>query len=254
MNELLSAAIPTSVAYLSAQTYCIQNKIPFFTGGTKDIKHKILINLRNLTIGILTSNLIINKTNPFVLSMNPLEETISMIGYSLLVELYFYWLHRTLHENKWLYKHVHKEHHLETVPSPIDAYILTVSESVMIVTALTFPLIFGYDITKRGAVIVQTLHLIAGILLHGAIPETDHHMIHHSDFNTNYAGSYPLWDNIFGTRIYESRQSKTIKISTIDTKPKARLQIKTKRKSLRKKSPVKSIWNLKGKILSAKTF
>lgn len=262
MNELLSAVIPTSVAYVTAQMYCNMKDIPFFMGGTKSIKHKIAINVRNLTVGMLTSNFILSYSNPFTLSMPIIEEIPRMIGYSLLVELYFYWIHRTLHENTWLYQNIHKEHHLETVPSPIDAYILTLSESVMIVSALMFPLIIGYDITKRGAVIVQTLHLIVGILLHGALPEVNHHMIHHSDFNTNYGGSYPLWDNVFGTRIHTSKKE-SLKIAK--KKPKSAetisftkiytLQPRTMVGNLvRQKRTMKPIWNLKGKLLTMKAF
>ena len=257
MNELLSAAIPTSVAYVTAQMYCNIKDIPFFTGGTKPIKYKIAINIRNLTIGILASNFIISHTNPFILNMPIIEEIQRMIGYSLLVELYFYWIHRILHENTLLYRNVHKEHHLETVPSPIDAYILTVSESIMIVSALMCPLIFGYNITKRGAVIVQTLHLIFGILLHGALPEVKHHMIHHSDFNTNYGGTYPLWDNVFGTRIHASKKE-SLKFST-KKKPMAaisftRMKPKNSNNSVRQKRTVKPIWNLKGKLFAMKAF
>jgi Delta7-sterol 5-desaturase len=42
--------------------------------------------------------------------------------YLALVEVGIYWMHRTLHENKWLYKHVHALHHKYNKPSTLSPW------------------------------------------------------------------------------------------------------------------------------------
>lgn len=192
--------IPTVVAYVFSQACCTIQNIPFFAGGTKTIPQKILINCTSLCIGLFMIQFTVGRVS-FLNNISLIEEAFRMGVYSLLVELWFYWTHRALHENAWLYKHVHKEHHLEITPSPIDTYILTPSETVLVTTSFIFPLVSGVQMTLRGLTTVYTTHLIASILIHGGAPRMDHHMIHHSHFNGNYSGTYPMWDNVFGTRI-----------------------------------------------------
>ena len=249
----MESLIPTLFAFVSTQMYCIKENIPFFTNGTKDVSHKVLINLRNSSLGILLHHTLTTNFVSYADSMNPIEELSRMTIYSMMIEFSLYWIHRYMHENKWLYKHVHKEHHLETVPSPSDAYILTLTESTFLLMTYMLPLILGFNITKRGTIVVQTSHLIMSILVHGGLPNINHHMIHHSHFNTNYSGIYPLWDNVFGTRIHDKKTNNV----KVNTKPKAKIQNYVKKinnVSLRKKCPMKPIRNLKGKLLSTKAF
>lgn len=190
----------TIAAYVFSHAYCMLQKIPFFVGGTKTIPHKILINCTSLCIGMFMIQFTVSRV-PFLQHISFFEEVLRMGVYSTLVELWFYWTHRILHENAWLYKHVHKEHHLEITPAPIDTYILTPSETALVTTSFIFPLVCGFQMTLRGMESVYTSHLIMSILIHGGAPQMDHHMIHHARFNGNYSGTYPLWDNVFGTRI-----------------------------------------------------
>lgn len=254
----MESFIPTTIAYVTSQMYCYYKKIPFFVDGTKSIPKKLAINGRNLLVGMFTTNTIIACVHGFshVPPMSLLEEGVRMGIYSLMVEFWFYWSHRLMHENQWMYKHVHKEHHLETTPSPIDAYILTISESISVTISFISPILCGFMITQRGAIFVQTIHLIYGILVHGGLPGITHHMEHHKYFNGNYCGIYPLWDNVFGTRIPEImtiRQEKEKKVSSVKvhtTKSRNVPISKPKSQLKRYKSTMKPIRHIEGKLLS----
>lgn len=253
----MESFIPTTIAYVTSQAYCYYKKIPFFVDGTKSIQKKMAINGRNLLIGIFTTNTIISYVHGFsyIPPMSLFEEGVRMGIYSLMVEFWFYWSHRLMHENQWIYKHVHKEHHLETTPSPIDAYILTISESISVTISFISPIICGFMITQRGAIFVQTMHLIYGILVHGGLPGITHHMEHHKYFNGNYCGIYPLWDNVFGTRIppkYDFTDSKkSIKVRTENISKSRHVPISKPKNQLKGyKSTMKPIRHIKGKLLS----
>jgi len=158
---------------------------------------KIYMNLRNGVLGILIANLFVSTT--FLTDISMKEELVRIVIYSVLIEFAFYSTHRMMHWNKLLFKYIHKEHHLEMEPSPIDAYILTPAESASVVFSFTFPNFIRFLITKRGMILVQTIHLIFGILVHGALKSVRHHMLHHKYLKGNYSGIYPFWDMVFGT-------------------------------------------------------
>lgn len=200
--------LSTIVSYVSTQMLCIYQKIPFFTGGTKTIPQKISANLVSFIIGLSMIELSIHR-GVFLNHISLLEDGVRMGIYSLLVELWFYWSHRLFHENQWLYKNVHKEHHLEIVPSPIDSYILTPMETINVTMSFVIPLLCGFGITYRGLLIVYTYHFVMSLLVHGGLPHIDHHMVHHAQYNGNYSATYPLLDIVFGTQI----EKRTVKVN-----------------------------------------
>ena len=187
---------------------CMYQKIPFFTPGTKTIPQKILANLTSFIIGLMMIQLSVGRA-VFLNDISLIEEGARMGIYSLMVELWFYWSHRLLHENQWLYQNVHKEHHLEIVPSPIDSYILTPGETILVTMSFIFPLLCGFGITYRGLFTVYTYHLVMSLLVHGGLPQIDHHMVHHAQYNGNYSATYPLLDTVFGTQI----EKRTVKVN-----------------------------------------
>ena len=210
--------IPTIVSYVSTQIMCIYQKIPFFTDGTKTIPQKILTNVTSFIIGLSMIQLSVRHV-VFLNGISLMEEAVRMGIYSLLVELWFYWSHRLLHENQWLYKNVHKEHHLEIVPSPIDSYILTPMETINVTMSFIIPLLCGFGITYKGLLTVYTYHLMMSLLVHGGIPQIDHHMVHHAKYNGNYSASYPLLDTIFGTQIEKRKKSISVSNNRNKNKP-----------------------------------
>lgn len=119
-----------------------------------------------------------------------------MFLHSLSIEFAFYWSHRLLDSNHYVYMSIHRQHHLERDPYPIDSYIVSPLESCIITTSFAFPNIIGIQLTQRGMIAVQTAHLV-----HGAFTSIKHHIHHHTYIKGNYFGIYPLWDFVFRTRI-----------------------------------------------------
>jgi len=162
-----------------------ENKHSFFNFS------KVLLNLKSLLIGsIITECFLRFNTEEF--------KIFNTIIYSLTVDLCFYIFHILQHKIKFVYKHVHKHHHLEIIPQPIDAYIISPIESIILGLTFVIPSLF-FSISESSALLVIIWHTLMGILLHGGSKHLNYHMTHHKLFNCNYAGLYPLWDSLFGT-------------------------------------------------------
>lgn len=132
-------------------------------------------------------------------------------------DAWFYAQHRLLHENKWLYKTVHKLHHKSFAPVPIEyIYVHPLEASlggigpVLGVAALIAleGQMNAWTFLAWGA--VRTLHELdihsgTRSVLHRLLPffaPTRHHDLHHAKPNAgNYASSLVVWDRLFGTEI-----------------------------------------------------
>ena len=136
----------------------------------------------------------------------------------LIDDLYFYFYHAALH-TKFLYKHIHKTHHRSTMPIPME-YIFThplewffgaIGPFIgLAVIALFFPQINIYAFWTMSA--LRNLHELdihSGIKsskIVSAIPfygTTEHHDLHHSRNQGNYASTFTIWDKIFRTEIID---------------------------------------------------
>eukprot|EP00928_Gymnodinium_smaydae_P067648 TRINITY_DN50642_c0_g1_i1.p1 TRINITY_DN50642_c0_g1~~TRINITY_DN50642_c0_g1_i1.p1 ORF type:complete len:294 (+),score=14.41 TRINITY_DN50642_c0_g1_i1:53-883(+) len=131
-------------------------------------------------------------------------------------DFHFYWVHRLLHESKWLYRHVHKVHHESHNPDPwsglsfhpIEAALYLSSTLVVFLLPLT---ILQSDLLRFGLIVSP----IFGHLGHGheSWPWGYDHFIHHAKFNYNFgSGLFPcngIWDNICGTA-YQEGSSATL--------------------------------------------
>lgn len=125
-----------------------------------------------------------------------------------------YFVHRYMHQNKFLYRHIHSQHHRLVVPYAIGALYNHPLEGLLLDTfggAISF-LISG--MTARTAVIffcfavVKTVDDHCGLWLPGNIfhlvfqNNTAYHDIHHQLQGLKYNYSqpfFPIWDKILGT-------------------------------------------------------
>lgn len=186
------------IATVCSICYCCANNIHIFSEQCH-IWRKTLLNIRTFVVGTSTSYWFL-QSSTIITNISIIEEIARIISYSLIAEFVFYWVHRYMHINKWIYTNIHRKHHIETIPSPIDAYILSTTEAFFVVLAFISPTIFGLCMTARGLTLIQVAHVTFATLSHGAL-HTNHHMLHHKYLKGNYGSVHTIWDKVFGTNI-----------------------------------------------------
>ncbi len=131
----------------------------------------------------------------------------------VLHDAYFYWTHRAMH-HPWLFKHVHRVHHLSTSPSPWAAYAFAPPEAL--VNALAFPVILAivpmHELAAFAFLVYMIVMNVIGHLGIELYPRwfvrsrwtrwystSTHHNLHHRDFHGNYGLYFTWWDRAMGT-------------------------------------------------------
>ncbi|CAA6658794.1 unnamed protein product [Spirodela intermedia] len=116
----------------------------------------------------------------------------------LVMDTWQYFVHRYMHQNQFLYRHVHSQHHRLVVPYAIGALYNHPLEGLL--TAVIF---FCFAVIK-------TVDDHCGLCLPGNVfhlffqNNTAYHDIHHQLQGTKYNYSQPfflVWDKIFGTHM-----------------------------------------------------
>jgi sterol desaturase/sphingolipid hydroxylase (fatty acid hydroxylase superfamily) len=115
-------------------------------------------------------------------------------------DLHFYLVHRLLHV-RWLYRTVHRVHHLSIAPNPWSSLSFHPIEAL-----LYFSAVLGVWLLP-----VTAFHVVFVILAVDLTPAYGHlgygrpdsgaafHFLHHRRNRVNY-GASALWDHVFGTR------------------------------------------------------
>ena len=132
----------------------------------------------------------------------------TMVFYFFCVEIGIYWMHRTLHTNKILYKYIHLQHHDYNKPetltpwasiafNPIDG-ILQASPYVYLL-----PFIPCHYLTHLGMVFFTA---VWATYIHDAmdwnvdpIMGSKYHTIHHTHYIYNYGQIFTFCDWFWGT-------------------------------------------------------
>ena len=130
--------------------------------------------------------------------------------YFTLVEFGIYWMHRTLHTNKFLFKYVHAKHHAymeaKTLTpwasiafNPLDGIL---QASPYVATLMVVP---AHYIT---ATLMLAFTAIWATNIHDAVPGTwgpimgsEYHLIHHTHLRYNHGQIFVFMDYLFGTLI-----------------------------------------------------
>ena len=128
-------------------------------------------------------------------------------------DTFFYFLHRLMHENKYIYKKIHKIHHRANSPIPIDYLYVHPLEwmSGFIGPFIGILLLGGVSIYAFWLyLIVRNFHELdihSGLkssFLNRSFPfsgTNEHHDLHHAKRDGNYSSTYTLWDTIFRTKL-----------------------------------------------------
>ena len=132
----------------------------------------------------------------------------TMVLYFTGVEIGIYWMHRTLHTNKWLYKHIHLMHHQYKSPEtltpwasiafhPLDG-ILQASPYVMML-----PFVPCHYLTHFGMLFFTA---IWATYIHDAmdwnvdpVMGAKYHTVHHTHYIYNYGQVFTFCDRFWGT-------------------------------------------------------
>ena len=128
-------------------------------------------------------------------------------------DIWFYMIHRWLHENKFMLKHVHSIHHRATTPFPLEYLYAHPAEWMIGMLGVVFG--FGLMLLFM-PVSIYSLWIFGGlrnlheIHIHSdlqlpilsklpLISKTKHHDDHHSKLTGNYSSTFVWMDKIFKT-------------------------------------------------------
>ena len=132
----------------------------------------------------------------------------------VVMDTYQYFVHRYMHTNKFLYKHVHSQHHTIVVPyafgalysNPLEGFFMdTASATLGFVASGMTPrtAIFFFSLANLKTVDDHCSMWLPGNPLHLVFGNnTAFHGIHHQLYGNKYNFSQPFfvhWDKIFGT-------------------------------------------------------
>ena len=129
----------------------------------------------------------------------------------VLDDFLFYWMHRGLHESRWLFKKVHSTHHRIMTPWAITGNYMHPLEYVLTGTVMLIgPLLVGaHVVTLYIWIVMRQWEAAEGHAGYDfpwspshLIPFSDgatHHDFHHAKVKGNYAGYFPWTDAAFGT-------------------------------------------------------
>ncbi|CAF1372303.1 unnamed protein product [Adineta steineri] len=125
----------------------------------------------------------------------------------------FFWTHRLFH-TRWLYKHIHKKHHVYKQPTGLTAVLNDPFDDVQIQFASWFMPIFIQETHIFTVCIWVVIRAYQAINAHSGynfpyistqywlpelMPGTIAHDFHHQQGKWNYGSFFSVWDQIMGT-------------------------------------------------------
>jgi Delta7-sterol 5-desaturase len=136
---------------------------------------------------------------------------LSVVGLFFFTEFGVYWAHRSLHEVKWMYVHLHKPHHLFLLPTPFASLAFHPVDSFL----QFFPYhVYLFLVPMHAAIYLLALGAIMlwAVAIHdrltyvpdGLVLSTGYHTVHHyrnhgSGKGYNYGQYTVMFDWLFGT-------------------------------------------------------
>ena len=149
------------------------------------------------------------------LEFNGLVVLLQLLFVLFMDDLFFYFLHRWMHENKTLLKAVHSIHHRATAPLALEYLYVHPFEWMMgYVGPFIGLLVIGsfFDLSCWTFWIYMLIRNLHELDIHSGfkslfshwIPfwgESEHHDQHHEKLNGNYASTFTIWDRVFDTKM-----------------------------------------------------
>lgn len=191
-----------SFSTLSAYIICNIYNQPFINPKySLDLINTRLTDARNtilvvLTKSFITTSLVINKIES-VQNHTWFQTGINICTYSMFIELFYYVYHRGVHSHPFVYKLIHKKHHINHDVYPFDTFYLTTFDSMGLIISLGLPLTF-LPVSYFELNTVLYIYLTSSYLSHSRL-FYDHHYIHHTLIEYNYCILLPIFDILFKT-------------------------------------------------------
>jgi sterol desaturase/sphingolipid hydroxylase (fatty acid hydroxylase superfamily) len=165
---------------------------------------------------------------------------VPFIAKSFFVEILFdgchYFIHRAVHENKWLYKNIHRHHHTHIHTSSYSSFYMHPLELVLVYSvplyvSLGVSHIVGMQFTNFEfwmLTVYLTLQEIGGHTGKKMYPTssfaqciwlpktfgielyTEDHDLHHTRYKCNYSKRFSLFDKLFGTYVKAINDNKNL--------------------------------------------
>lgn len=137
----------------------------------------------------------------------------SIVLMILIHDAYFYWTHRFMHL-PWVFKRVHKVHHLSKNPTPWAAFSFHPLEAI-ISTGIIVIIVFVIPAHPMALFIFLSIMILINVMGHlgyetfplkfrkskiGKWQNTStNHNVHHQYAHTNYGLYFNFWDKLMGT-------------------------------------------------------
>jgi len=227
-DETMGALAPIVVYWIYAGAYQMLPPLDRYRmHSRKEEELRNLVSLPTVIKGVLLQQLVqatvalslFSMTSKVGLTGKSLQPSFLVQIFQVLIAMFVmdtwqYFVHRYMHQNKFLYRHVHSQHHKLVVPYAIGALYNHPLEGLLLDTlggAISF-LVSG--MTAQTAVffftfaVIKTIDDHCGLWLPGNIfhilfqNNTAYHDIHHQLQGTKYNYSQPffvLWDKLLGT-------------------------------------------------------
>ncbi|OVA09020.1 Fatty acid hydroxylase [Macleaya cordata] len=229
-DELLGTFVPILVYWVYSGLYLLFGSFDNYRlHSRKDEDVKNLVSKRTVVKGVLFQQTVqaIVAIILFTVTANDSETATDMQPSLLLLARQFviamvvldtwqYFMHRYMHHNKFLYRHIHSQHHRLVVPYAFGALYNHPLEGLILDTiggALSF-LLSG--MTPRSSIFffsfatIKTVDDHCGLWLPGNLfhiffrNNSAYHDVHHQLYGTKYNFSQPffdIWDRILGTHM-----------------------------------------------------
>jgi sphinganine C4-monooxygenase len=229
-DETMGALAPIVVYWIYAGAYQMLPRLDRYRmHSRKEEELRNLVSLPTVIKGVLLQQLV---QATVALSLFAMTSKVGLTGKSLqpsflvqicqaliamlVMDTWQYFVHRYMHQNTFLYRHIHSQHHRLVVPYAIGALYNHPLEGLLLDTlggAISF-LVSG--MTAQTAVfffsfaVIKTVDDHCGLWLPGNIfhalfqNNTAYHDIHHQLQGTKYNYSQPffvMWDKLLGTHM-----------------------------------------------------
>ena len=144
-----------------------------------------------LTKSFITTSFLIYKIES-VKNHTWFQTGMTICTYTVFIELFYYVYHRGVHSHPFVYKLIHKKHHINHDVYPFDTFHLTTFDSMGLIISLGLPLTF-LSVSYFELNTVLYIYLTSSYLAHSKL-FYDHHYIHHTLINYNYCIFLPIFD------------------------------------------------------------